>query len=40
MLKRMMEIETLDSEDKKIIVYMLDSLIRNVKAKKVFTVSP
>ncbi len=38
MLQRMMEIEALDSEDKKTIVHVLDSLLRDAKAKKAYAV--
>jgi transcriptional regulator with XRE-family HTH domain len=36
MLQRMLEIEALDSEDKKTIVHVLDSLLRDAKAKKAY----
>lgn len=39
MLQRMMEIEALDNEDKKTIVYVLDSLLRDAKAKKAYSTS-
>ena len=35
-LKRLMEIEALDTEDQKTIVHVLDSLLKNAKAKKVY----
>ncbi len=36
MLKRLMELEALDTEDKKTIVHVLDSLLRDAKAKKAY----
>lgn len=39
MLQRMMEIETLDSDDKKTIVHVLDSLLRDARAKKAYAAS-
>jgi transcriptional regulator with XRE-family HTH domain len=36
MLKRLMDIEALDSEDKNTIVHVLDSLLRDAKAKKAY----
>jgi transcriptional regulator with XRE-family HTH domain len=36
MLKRIMEIQALDTEDQKTIVYVLDSLLRDAKAKKAY----
>jgi hypothetical protein len=36
MLKRLVEIEALDTEDQKIIVHVLDSLLRDAKAKKAY----
>lgn len=38
MLKRLMEIERLDQEDKKTIVHVIDSLLRDAKAKKAYAV--
>jgi hypothetical protein len=35
-LRRMMEIEALDGEDKKTIVHVLDSLLRDARAKKAY----
>lgn len=40
MLQRMLEIEALDGEDKKTIVHVLDSLLRDAKAKRAYTASP
>lgn len=37
MLQRMMDIEALDTEDKKTIVHVLDSLLRDAKAKKAYS---
>ena len=36
MLKRLMELEALDTEDQKTIVHVLDSLLRDAKAKKAY----
>ena len=36
MLKRLMELEALDTEDQKTIVHVLDSLLKNAKAKKAY----
>lgn len=36
MLRRIMEIQALDSEDQKTIVHVLDSLLRDAKAKKAY----
>ena len=36
MLQRIMEIQALDSEDQKTIVHVLDSLLRDAKAKKAY----
>lgn len=36
MLNRLMEIEALEQEDKKTIVHVLDSLLRDAKAKKAY----
>jgi len=36
MLKRLVEIEQLDQEEQKTIVYVLDSLLRDAKAKKAY----
>ena len=36
MLQRMMEIQALDTEDQKTIVHVLDSLLRDAKAKKAY----
>ncbi len=36
MLKRIMEIQALDTEDQKTIVHVLDSLLRDAKAKKAY----
>lgn len=36
MLKRLVEIEQLDQEEQKAIVYVLDSLLRDAKAKKTY----
>ena len=36
MLQRIMNIEALDAEDQKIIVHVLDSLLRNTKAKQAY----
>ena len=36
MLQRIMEIQTLDTEDQKTIVHVLDSLLRDAKAKKAY----
>ncbi len=36
MLKRLMDIEALDSEDKNTIVHVLDSLLRDAKARKAY----
>jgi transcriptional regulator with XRE-family HTH domain len=36
MLQRIMEIQALDTEDQKTIVHVLDSLLRDAKAKKAY----
>lgn len=36
MLERMIEIERLDQEEKKTIVHVIDSLLRDVKARKTY----
>lgn len=36
MLQRIMDIEALDAEDQKTIVHVLDSLLRDAKAKKAY----
>lgn len=36
MLKRFVDIKALDSEDKNALVYVLDSLLRDAKARKVY----
>jgi transcriptional regulator with XRE-family HTH domain len=36
MLQRLMEIEALDAEDQKTIVHVLDSLLRDAKARKTY----
>ena len=36
MLNRIMEIQALDTEDQKTIVHVLDSLLRDAKAKKAY----
>ncbi|MGD8847803.1 MAG: helix-turn-helix transcriptional regulator [Desulfobacteraceae bacterium] len=36
MLRRIMEIQALDTEDQKTIVHVLDSLLRDAKAKKAY----
>ena len=36
MLQRLMELEALDSEDQKTIVHVLDSLLRDAKARKTY----
>jgi len=36
MLQRIMEIQALDSEDQKTIVHVLDSLLRDAKARKAY----
>jgi transcriptional regulator with XRE-family HTH domain len=36
MLQRIMDIQALDSEDQKTIVHVLDSLLRDAKAKKAY----
>ncbi len=36
MLNRIMEIQSLDTEDQKTIVHVLDSLLRDAKAKKAY----
>jgi transcriptional regulator with XRE-family HTH domain len=36
MLQRLMEIEALDAEDQKTIVHVLDSLLRDAKARKAY----
>jgi transcriptional regulator with XRE-family HTH domain len=36
MLKRIIEIQALDTEDQKTIVHVLDSLLRDAKAKKAY----
>jgi transcriptional regulator with XRE-family HTH domain len=36
MLQRIMDIQALDTEDQKTIVYVLDSLLRDAKAKKAY----
>jgi transcriptional regulator with XRE-family HTH domain len=36
MLRRLMEIQALDTEDQKTIVHVLDSLLRDAKAKKAY----
>jgi transcriptional regulator with XRE-family HTH domain len=36
MLKRLMELQVLDTEDQKTIVHVLDSLLRDAKAKKAY----
>ncbi len=36
LLNRLIEIENLNSEDKKVIMHVLDSLLRDVKAKKAY----
>jgi transcriptional regulator with XRE-family HTH domain len=36
MLRRIMEIQSLDTEDQKTIVHVLDSLLRDAKAKKAY----
>lgn len=36
MLKRLIEIEHLDNEEQKTIVHVLDSLLRDAKAKKAY----
>jgi transcriptional regulator with XRE-family HTH domain len=36
MLQRLMEIEALEAEDKKTIVHVLDSLLRDAKTKKAY----
>lgn len=38
MLRRLMEIEALDGDDKKTIVHVLDSLLRDAKAKKAYSI--
>jgi len=39
MLNRMIEIEQLDNEDKKTIVHVIDSLLRDAKAKKTYALT-
>jgi hypothetical protein len=36
MLQRIMDIQALDTEDQKTIVHVLDSLLRDAKAKKAY----
>jgi hypothetical protein len=36
MLQRIMDIEAVDAEDQKIIVHVLDSLLRDAKAKQAY----
>jgi transcriptional regulator with XRE-family HTH domain len=40
MFRRIMEIQDLNTEDQKTIVHVLDSLLRDVKAKKAYAYSP
>lgn len=38
MLERLIEIEGLDQEEKKTVVHVIDSLLRDVKARKTYAV--
>jgi transcriptional regulator with XRE-family HTH domain len=40
MLERLMQIEALEHEEKKTIAHVLDSLLRDAKAKKAYTAQP